>query len=176
MHTYIHIYIYTYIHIYIYTYIHIYIFTYIHIHHIHKCVYIYIHTHIHNVNSRCYHETSLSFDLFDVRVQFVSLTKAPLQPHMVQRAYIASSDANLRIVMAAMLVAPFVAQPPGIVIGLTKSAYNPSFPLVNQDATAFSGLTSQLKMTGQTKKLKDVEKYLLVKQFGYLFTHQDRKS
>lgn len=140
------------------------------------CIYIYIHTHIHNVNSRCDHETSLSFDLFDVRVEFVSLTKAPLQPHMVQRAYIASSDANLRIVMAAMLVAPFVAQPPGIVIGLTKSAYNPSFPLVNQDATAFSGLTSQLKMTGQTKKLKDVEKYLLVKQFGYLFTHQDRKS
>ena len=172
MHTYIHIYIYTYLHIYIYTYIHIYIY----IIYINVYIYIYIHTHIHNVNSRCYHETSLSFDLFDVRVEFVSLTKAPLQPHMVQRAYIASSDANLRIVMAAMLVAPFVAQPPGIVIGLTKSAYNPSFPLVNQDATAFSGLTSQLKMTGQTKKLKDVEKYLLVKQFGYLFTHQDRKS
>jgi len=67
---------------------------------------------------------------------------------MVQRAYIASSDANLRIVMAAMLLAPFVAQPPGIVIGLTKSAYNPSWPLVDQEATAFSGLTSQLKMTG----------------------------
>eukprot|EP00438_Fugacium_kawagutii_P010209 Skav234241 [mRNA] locus=scaffold1464:491085:498634:- [translate_table: standard] len=64
---------------------------------------------------------------------------APLQPHMVQRAYIASSDANLRIVMAAMLVAPFVAQPPGILIGLTKSAYNPSWPLVDQEANAFSG-------------------------------------
>ena len=50
--------------------------------------------------------------------------------------------------MAAMLLAPFVAQPPGIVIGLTKSAYNPSWPLVDQEATAFSGLTSQLKMTG----------------------------
>ena len=33
-------------------------------------------------------------------------------------------------------------------IGLTKSAYNPGWPLVDQKATAFSGLTSQLKMTG----------------------------
>jgi len=86
--------------------------------------------------------------LCDIIFFLINMLAAPLQPHMVQRAYIASSDANLRIVMAAMLVAPFVAQPPGIVIGLTKSAYNPSFPLVNQDATAFSGLTSQLKMTG----------------------------
>lgn len=80
-------------------------------------------------------------------------SEAPLQPHMVQRAYIASSDANLRIVMAAMLVAPFVAQPPGILIGLTKSAYNPSWPLVDQEVSAFSGLTSQLKMTGSRKGL-----------------------
>ena len=39
--------------------------------------------------------------------------EVPLQPQMVQRAYIASSDANLRIVMAAMLLSPFIAQPPG---------------------------------------------------------------
>lgn len=86
--------------------------------------------------------------LCDIIFFLINMLAAPLQPHMVQRAYIASSDANLRIVMAAMLLAPFVAQPPGIVIGLTKSAYNPSWPLVDQEATAFSGLTSQLKMTG----------------------------
>ena len=49
----------------------------------------------------------------------LNMLAAPLQPHMVQRAYIASSDASLRIVMATMLVAPFLAQPPGIVMGLT---------------------------------------------------------
>ena len=49
----------------------------------------------------------------------LNMLAAPLQPHMVQRAYIASSDASLRIVMAAMLLAPFLAQPPGIVMGLT---------------------------------------------------------
>ncbi|CAK9071214.1 unnamed protein product [Durusdinium trenchii] len=86
--------------------------------------------------------------LCDIIFFLVNMLAAPLQPHMVQRAYIASSDANLRIVMAAMLLAPFVAQPPGIVIGLTKSAYNSAWPLVDQEATAFSGLTAQLKMTG----------------------------
>eukprot|EP00435_Cladocopium_sp_Y103_P036654 s408_g9.t1 len=61
--------------------------------------------------------------LCDIIFFLINMLAAPLQPHMVQRAYIASSDANLRIVMAAMLLAPFVAQPPGIVIGLTKRPF-----------------------------------------------------
>ena len=79
--------------------------------------------------------------------------------------------------MGAMLVAPFIAQTPGIIIGLTKilglqesflrlvvsmffpgfwwevttnvrSAYDPMWPVVDQQATAFSGLSAQLKMVG----------------------------
>ncbi|CAJ1373504.1 unnamed protein product [Effrenium voratum] len=86
--------------------------------------------------------------LCDVIFFLINMLAAPLQPHMVQRAYIASSDASLRLVMAAMLLAPFVAQPPGIIIGLTKSAYDPAWPLVDRGASAFSAVTAQLKMAG----------------------------
>ncbi|CAK9091760.1 unnamed protein product [Durusdinium trenchii] len=78
----------------------------------------------------------------------LNMLTAPLSPHFIQRTYIATSDQDLRVVMAAMLVAPFIAQIPGIVLGLTKSAYDPLFPVVDQDATAFSGLSAQLKMAG----------------------------
>ena len=78
----------------------------------------------------------------------INMLAAPVQPHMLQRAYIARSDFDLRIVIGAMLVAPFVAQPPGIVIGLTKAANDPAWPAIDQVATAFSGLTAQLKMVG----------------------------
>lgn len=53
----------------------------------------------------------------------LNMLTAPLSPHFIQRTYIATSDQDLRVVMAAMLVAPFIAQIPGIVLGLTKSAY-----------------------------------------------------
>ena len=46
---------------------------------------------------------------------------APLSPHIVQRTYIATSDADMRLVVGAMLLAPFIAQTPGIIIGLTKT-------------------------------------------------------
>ena len=51
----------------------------------------------------------------------VNMMVAPLSPHMVQRTYIATSDSDMRIVMGAMLLAPFIAQTPGIIIGLTKN-------------------------------------------------------
>lgn len=78
----------------------------------------------------------------------VNMLAAPVQPHMLQRAYIARSDFDLRIVIGAMLLAPFIAQPPGIVIGLTKAANDPAWPAIEQKATAFSGLTAQLRLLG----------------------------
>ena len=78
---------------------------------------------------------------------------APVQPHMLQRAYIARSDFDLRIVIGAMLLAPFIAQPPGIVIGLTKAANDPAWPAIDQEATAFSGLTAQLKLVGPVPRI-----------------------
>lgn len=79
---------------------------------------------------------------------FFNILAASLQPHMVQRAYIAASDQALRVVMAAMLFAPFLAQPPGIVIGLTKAAFDPAWPAADREATAFSGLSNQLMAKG----------------------------
>eukprot|EP00931_Biecheleriopsis_adriatica_P051595 TRINITY_DN29943_c0_g1_i1.p1 TRINITY_DN29943_c0_g1~~TRINITY_DN29943_c0_g1_i1.p1 ORF type:complete len:680 (+),score=114.29 TRINITY_DN29943_c0_g1_i1:243-2042(+) len=86
--------------------------------------------------------------LSDICFFLLNMLAAPLQPHMVQRAYIASNDRDLRLVMGAMLLAPFVAQTPGILIGLTKSAYNPTWPLATQASTAFSAVTDQLLQTG----------------------------
>ena len=86
--------------------------------------------------------------LCDILFFLINMLAAPVQPHMLQRAYIARSDFDLRIVIGAMLLAPFIAQPPGIVIGLTKAANDPAWPAVDQDATAFSGLTAQLKLVG----------------------------
>lgn len=51
----------------------------------------------------------------------VNMMVAPLSPHMVQRTYIATNDSDMRIVIGAMLLAPFIAQTPGIIIGLTKN-------------------------------------------------------
>eukprot|EP00435_Cladocopium_sp_Y103_P043349 s1779_g12.t1 len=78
----------------------------------------------------------------------LNMMTAAVSPQIVQRTYIATSDADLRIVMGAMLLAPFIAQTPGIIIGLTKIAYDPMWPVVDQEATAFSGLSAQLKMVG----------------------------
>eukprot|EP00928_Gymnodinium_smaydae_P001977 TRINITY_DN10703_c0_g3_i1.p1 TRINITY_DN10703_c0_g3~~TRINITY_DN10703_c0_g3_i1.p1 ORF type:complete len:652 (+),score=84.98 TRINITY_DN10703_c0_g3_i1:36-1991(+) len=84
----------------------------------------------------------------DVTFFLLNMVAAPLQPHMVQRAYIAATDRDLRYVMAAMLFAPFIAQTPGIVMGLTSAAYEPSWPAVAQDATAFSAITGELMQAG----------------------------
>ncbi|CAJ1330032.1 unnamed protein product [Effrenium voratum] len=81
--------------------------------------------------------------LCDVIFFLINMLAAPLQPQMVQRCYMASSDASLRLVMAAMLVAPY-----SIIMGLTKSAYDPAWPLVDRQASAFSAVTGQLKMAG----------------------------
>ena len=84
----------------------------------------------------------------DIVFFLVNMMVAPLSPHMVQRTYIATNDSDMRIVIGAMLLAPFIAQTPGIIIGLTKSAYDPMWPVVDQVSTAFSGLSAQLKMVG----------------------------
>jgi len=84
----------------------------------------------------------------DIWFFLINMLAAPVQPHMLQRAYIAKSDFDLRFVIAAMLVAPFIAQPPGIVIGITKAVNDPAWPEIERTATAFSGLTAQLKLMG----------------------------
>ena len=84
----------------------------------------------------------------DILFFLFNMLAAPVTPHFVQRAYLAKTDADLRIVMGVMLVAPFIAQPPGIVMGLVKAANNPAWPPVDQEATAFSGVMAQLKLVG----------------------------
>mmetsp|Transcript_93318 Transcript_93318/g.260929 ORF Transcript_93318/g.260929 Transcript_93318/m.260929 type:complete len:646 (+) Transcript_93318:138-2075(+) len=78
----------------------------------------------------------------------LNMIAAPLQPHMIQRAYIASSDRDLKIVMATMLFAPFLAQTPGILMGLTKATFERGWPLAEQQATAFAAVSEQLMACG----------------------------
>jgi Na+/proline symporter len=84
----------------------------------------------------------------DVFFFMLNMVAAPLQPHMLQRAYIARSDRTLRVVMVAMLVAPFLAQTPGILMGLTKAAFEPSWSSSSQQATAFASISDQLITRG----------------------------
>lgn len=74
----------------------------------------------------------------------------PLNPHMVQRAYIARSDGAIRFVAAAVTVAAFVAMVPGVVAGITKATFASSWPLVSQGAgvSAFSAIGNELKSLG----------------------------
>jgi len=50
--------------------------------------------------------------------------------------------------MAVMLVAPFLSQPPGIVTGLTKAAFELGWPASDRDVTAFTAVGNQLLDTG----------------------------
>merc|ERR1719329_330912 len=72
----------------------------------------------------------------------------PLEPHMIQRAYIAANDGVLRWVCGAMIAAPWIAQAPGIVIGLTKANYEASWPETSRVATAFAAVTEELMRLG----------------------------
>ncbi|OLQ15705.1 Sodium/glucose cotransporter [Symbiodinium microadriaticum] len=87
-------------------------------------------------------------DFCDVFFFLFNMLAAPVTPHMLQRAYLAKADADLRWVIGAMLLAPFIAQPPGIVIGLVKAANNPAWPPIDQTATAFSSVMAQFKLVG----------------------------
>jgi len=72
----------------------------------------------------------------------------PLNPHMVQRAYIASSDGALRLVAMALVVAPFLTMTPGIVAGIVKASFADAWPLASRDASAFAALGNELKKLG----------------------------
>jgi len=87
-------------------------------------------------------------DQADIAFFLLNMLAAPLQPHMIQRSFIASSDGALRIMMGAMVLAPFLAQTPGIVIGLTQAAYSPSWPEEERKLTAFSGVSNALASVG----------------------------
>ena len=107
------------------------------------------------VPSGCLAAVRPEFYLFPSRSTFcdilfflLNMWAAPVTPHFLQRAYLAKTDADLRVVIGAMLVAPFIAQPPGIVMGLVKAANSPAWPPIDQTATAFSGVMAQLKLEG----------------------------
>jgi len=72
----------------------------------------------------------------------------PLGPQQVQRVYIAASDRALRVVAFAMLLAPFLCQPPGIAIGLTKAALAPAWPKATVEATAVASVSDVLMQKG----------------------------
>jgi len=78
----------------------------------------------------------------------VNMIGAPLQPHMIQRAYIAADDRALRLMMGAMLLAPFLAQTPGIIMGITKAAWDPTWPQDVRKQTAFSSVCDALSSEG----------------------------
>lgn len=78
----------------------------------------------------------------------LNMLAAPLTPQVIQRAYIAASDDVLRYVCGAMLAAPFLAQTPGILIGLTKAAFDGGWPETVRMLPAFSAMSNELMKKG----------------------------
>jgi len=70
----------------------------------------------------------------------------PLNPHMVQRAYIAKSDQALRVVVGVMFVAGFLCMPPGIMAGLVVATFGKSWSI--EPSSPFAAVTSQLMQMG----------------------------
>jgi len=78
----------------------------------------------------------------------VNMVAFPLNPHMVQRAYIAQSDWALRLTTFVVLLAPFLTVPPGLMTGMVRATYGMSWPLAQQDATAFASVGSEIMKFG----------------------------
>lgn len=74
----------------------------------------------------------------------MNLLAFALNPHMIQRVYVAANDHSLKQVTIALCFAPYLTFLPGVYAGLIKAAYGPSWPLVSQTATAFSSITIEL--------------------------------
>lgn len=72
----------------------------------------------------------------------------PLNPHMIQRAFVAKSDNALRFVMMALLISPWITMVPSIIAGVVTATYSPGWPLALQDETAFVSLGLRLKEDG----------------------------
>merc|ERR1719210_1102790 len=69
----------------------------------------------------------------------------PLNPHMVQRGFLAASDRTLRLVIICGCFAGFVTMLPGIMTGVVTATFRDSWPISSSDATAFSALTNEMK-------------------------------
>mmetsp|Transcript_46973 Transcript_46973/g.102194 ORF Transcript_46973/g.102194 Transcript_46973/m.102194 type:complete len:660 (+) Transcript_46973:84-2063(+) len=86
--------------------------------------------------------------LFQMLFFMVNLLALPLNPHMIQRMYIASDDSALRAVVMELCLAPFLVMMPGIIIGLTKRVYEKQWPMASQMASAFAGVNMELMRKG----------------------------
>lgn len=71
-----------------------------------------------------------------------------LNPHMVQRSFIASSDDTLRFVIASVVIASFAAILPGLAMGIVAATFSPSWPASSAMAATFAGMGSELKRFG----------------------------
>lgn len=78
----------------------------------------------------------------------LNLVVFPLNPHMLQRVYVASSDGAVKLVMFVMTVSPFLTMIPGIVAGIVKGTFQDSWPIDDQDASAFAAVGNQLRKNG----------------------------
>eukprot|EP00448_Togula_jolla_P019467 CAMPEP_0170588644 /NCGR_PEP_ID=MMETSP0224-20130122/10941_1 /TAXON_ID=285029 /ORGANISM="Togula jolla, Strain CCCM 725" /LENGTH=611 /DNA_ID=CAMNT_0010912377 /DNA_START=24 /DNA_END=1859 /DNA_ORIENTATION=+ len=72
----------------------------------------------------------------------------PLNPHMVQRIYIARNDQGFRLVLMVLFVMPFLAAMPGIITGIAKKTVEGKWPLSSQKSTAFAGMCVEIMRKG----------------------------
>jgi len=70
----------------------------------------------------------------------------PLNPHMVQRVYIAQSDQALRFVVGIMFVAGFLCMPPGMMAGLVVATFSKTWTI--EPSSPFAAVAAQLMEMG----------------------------
>jgi len=78
----------------------------------------------------------------------VTLIFFPLNPHMVQRMYIARDDMALKVSSMILFLMPFLAAMPGIITGIVKKVVEQDWPVSSQKASAFSGMCIEIMGKG----------------------------
>eukprot|EP00927_Polykrikos_kofoidii_P013381 TRINITY_DN15830_c0_g2_i1.p1 TRINITY_DN15830_c0_g2~~TRINITY_DN15830_c0_g2_i1.p1 ORF type:complete len:680 (-),score=64.53 TRINITY_DN15830_c0_g2_i1:43-2028(-) len=77
----------------------------------------------------------------------------PINYHMIQKCYIAKSDWDLKAAAVFTMIMTFVCLPPCIIMGLTKAANDPSWPLTSRAMLAFGGSVKELGKAGIVEHL-----------------------
>lgn len=72
-----------------------------------------------------------------------------LNPHVVQRCFIAKNDYGLKVVAGTLILSAFIAMLPGVYLGITSMAYSPSWPQATRDmSSTFAQIGEELMKKG----------------------------
>merc|ERR550532_781753 len=90
---------------------------------------------------------ALNFRYFWFVINFFAF---PLNPHLVQRAFLAANDKGVKAVVCLLTWSPIVAMGPGIIAGIVVTSFLPAWGNLYGCGSAFGLLGAHLQATGGT--------------------------